>query len=58
MQKALFIKHSEAGIPTPDICRKTGLSYTTTSNCKKRYGGLMKSEMQRLKYLKNENARR
>ena len=40
-----------------EICRKAGISQATYFNWKKRYGGLMPSEMRRLKELEDENAR-
>jgi len=56
-QKALIIKQGESGIPVAEICRKAGISQATYFNWKKRYGGLMPSEMKRLKELEDENAR-
>ncbi|MEP0313931.1 MAG: transposase, partial [Hyphomonas sp.] len=50
-QKAFIIKQGEAGIPVAEICRKAGISQATYFNWKKRYGGLMPSEMRRLKEL-------
>jgi putative transposase len=38
-----------------DICRKTGISQATYFNWKKRYDGLLPSEMRRLKQLEDEN---
>lgn len=55
-QKAFIIKQGESGIPVADICRKAGISQATFFNWKKRYGGLMPSEMKRLKELEDENA--
>ena len=56
-QKALINKQGEAGIPVAEICRKAGISQATFFNWKKRYGGLMPSEMRRLKELEDENSR-
>jgi putative transposase len=56
-QKAFIIKQGESGIPVAEICRKAGISQATYFNWKKRYGGLMPSEMKRLKELEDENAR-
>ena len=50
-QKAFFIKQGEAGIPVAEICRKAGISQATFFNWKKCYGGLIPSEMRRLKEL-------
>jgi putative transposase len=56
-QKAFIIKQGESGIPVAEICRKAGISQATYFNWKKRYGGMMPSEMKRLKELEDENAR-
>ena len=56
-QKAFVIKQGESGIPVAEICRKAGISQATYFNWKKRYGGLMPSEMKRLKELEDENTR-
>lgn len=40
-----------------EICRKAGIGQATYFNWKKRYGGLMPSEMGWLKELQDENAR-
>ena len=56
-QKAFILKQGEQGTPVAEICRKAGISQATYFNWKKRYGGLMPSEMKRLKELEDENAR-
>jgi len=38
-----------------DICREAGISQATYFNWKKRYDGLLPSEMRRLKQLEDEN---
>jgi len=48
-QKAFVIKQGEEGTPVSEICRKAGISQ------KKKYGGLMPSEMRRLRELEDEN---
>ena len=40
-----------------EICRKTGISQATYYNWKKKDGGLMPSEMKRLRQLEEENGR-
>jgi putative transposase len=40
-----------------EICRKAGISQATYFNWKKKYDGLLPSEMKRLKQLEDENAR-
>ena len=56
-QKAFIIKQGEAGTPVAEICRKAGISQATYFNWKKKYAGLMPSEMRRLRELEQENAR-
>ena len=53
-QKALIIKQSEEGTPVAEICRKTGISQATCFNWKKKYAGLLPTEM---KQLEDENGR-
>ena len=40
-----------------EICRKAGISQATDFNWKKKYAGMMPSEMKRLRELEQENAR-
>lgn len=47
----------EEGTPVAEICRKAGISQATYFNWKKRYAGLMPSEMRRLRELEDENNR-
>lgn len=52
--------HSEAGggrASVAEICRKAGISAATSFNWKKRYDGLLPTEMRRLKSLEDENAK-
>lgn len=56
-QKAFILKQGADGIPVAEICRKAGISQATYFNWKKKYAGLMPSEMKRLKQLEEENAR-
>lgn len=56
-QKAFIIKQGEDGTPVAEICRKAGISQATYFNWKKKYAGLMPSEMRRLRELEQENAR-
>lgn len=39
------------------MCRKTGIAEATFYNWRKKYAGLLPSEMKRLKMLDEENAR-
>ncbi len=56
-QKAFIIRQGEEGTPVADICRKAGISQATYFNWKKKYAGLMPSEMRRLRDLEEENSR-
>lgn len=56
-QKAFIIKQGEDGTPVAEICRQAGISQATYFNWKKKYAGLMPSEMRRLRELEDENGR-
>ncbi|AOL22405.1 putative transposase [Erythrobacter litoralis] len=56
-QKAFVIKQGEEGTPVAEICRKAVHSQATYFNWKKKYAGLMPSEMRRLRELEDENSR-
>jgi len=56
-QKAFIIKQGEEGTPVAEICRKAGISQATYFNWKKKYAGLLPSEMKRLKQFEDENSR-
>ena len=56
-QKAFIIRQGEDGAPVADICRKAGISQATYFNWKKKYAGMMPSEMKRLRELEDENGR-
>jgi putative transposase len=43
--------------PIAEICRKAGISQATYFHWKKKYDGLLPSEMRRLKQLEDENAK-
>jgi putative transposase len=56
-QKAFILKQGADGVPVADICRKAGISPATYFNWKKKYDGLLPTEMKRLKQLEDENGR-
>lgn len=56
-QKAFILKQGEEGLAVAEVCRKAGISQATQFNWKKKYAGLLPSEMRRLKQLEDENAR-
>ena len=56
-QKAFILKQGTDGMPVADICRKAGISQATYFNWKKKYDGLLPTEMRRLKQLEDENGK-
>jgi putative transposase len=56
-QKAFIIKQGEDGTVVAEICRKAGISSATYFNWKKKYAGLLPTEMKLLKQLEDENNR-
>lgn len=56
-QKAFIIKQGVDGTPVAEVCRKAGISQATYFNWKKKWGGLMPSEMKRLREMEDENKR-
>ena len=56
-QKAFIIKQGEDGTPIAEICRKAGISQATYFNWKKKYAGMMPSEMRRMRESEQENLR-
>ena len=56
-QKAFILKQGNDGVPVAEICRKAGISQATYFNWKKKYDGLLPTEMRRLKQLEEENGK-
>lgn len=56
-QKAFILKQGADGMPVADICRKAGISQATYFNWKKKYDGLLPTEMRRLKQLEDDNTK-
>ena len=56
-QIAFVLRQAEEGPSVEEVCRKAGISTATFYTWKKKYGGLMPSEMKRLKQLEADNAR-
>ena len=56
-QKAFIIRQGDEGTSVAEICRKAGISQATYFNWKKKYSGMMPSEMRRLRELEEENNR-
>jgi putative transposase len=51
------LKQAEEGTPIGEVCRKAGISDATFYNWRKRYAGLMPSEMKRLRQPEEENGK-
>ena len=56
-QIAFILKQGDEGVPVAEVCRKAGISDATFYNWRKKYAGLMPSEMRRLRQLEEENAK-
>ena len=56
-QIAFILRQAEEGTRVEEVCRKAGISQQTHYRWRKKHGGLMPSEMRRLKQLEEENAR-
>lgn len=56
-QIGFVLRQAEDGVPIGEVCRKAGIAEATFYNWRKKYGGLMPSEMKRLKQLEEENAK-
>jgi putative transposase len=50
-QIAFVLRQAEEGTPVAEVCRKAGISEASFYAWRKRYSGLMPSEMKRLKKL-------
>lgn len=56
-QKAFILKQGADGVPVSEICRRAGISQATYFNWKKKYDGLLPTEIKRLKFLEEENTK-
>ena len=56
-QIAFVLKQAEDGAAVAEVCRKAGISDATFYNWRKKYTGLMPSEMKRLRQLDDENTK-
>ena len=56
-QIAFILRQAEEGTSVEEVCRKAGVSQQTYYRWRKKYGGLMPSEMKRLKQLEEENGK-
>jgi putative transposase len=56
-QIAFVLKQAEEATAVGEVCRKAGISEATFYTWRKRYAGLMPSEVKRLRQLEEENAK-
>ncbi len=56
-QIVAILREHQAGASVTEVCRRHGVSEQTIYRRKQKYGGLVSSEVQRLKALESENAR-
>jgi len=56
-QIAFILKQADDGVSVEDTCPKAGISIQTYYRWRQKYGGLMPSEMKRLRQLEEENTR-
>ena len=52
-----ILAEGDAGLEVAEIWRKAGISQATYFNWKKKYDGLLPTEMKRLKFLEDENSK-
>ncbi len=50
-----ILKESEAGISTPELCRKYGISKNTFYNWRSKYSGMELSDLKKMRELEDEN---
>ncbi len=56
-QVAMILRQADEGATIGEVCRMAGISEATFYVWRKKYAGLMPSEMKRLKQLEDENGR-
>ena len=56
-QIAFILRQADEGTPITEVCRKAGISESTFYNWRTKYGGLLPSEMKRLRQLEEENGK-
>lgn len=56
-QIAFALKQAETGTPIAEIIRRMGVKQSTFYSWKQKYGGLLPSEVKKLKQLEEENTR-
>ena len=56
-QIAFALKQAELGASISDVCRKLGIAEQTFYRWGSKYGGMLPSDMKRLRQLEEENAK-
>jgi putative transposase len=56
-QITFALKQAEQGVPVAEITRRLGIAEATFYRWKQKYGGLMPSEVRKMKQLEEENTR-
>ena len=56
-QIAFILRQAEEGTSVAEVCRKAGISQATFYSWRKKYAGLLPTEMRRLKQLEDENGK-
>ena len=56
-QIAFALQQAEDGTPVAEVCRKLGVTEQSFYRWKKKYGGMLPSDMKKLKQLEEENAK-
>lgn len=56
-QIPFILRQAEEGTAIAEVCRKAGISEATFYTWRKRYGGMMPSEVKRLRQLEEENGK-
>jgi putative transposase len=55
-QIVAILAESEAGVKTPELCRRYGINKNTFYKWKGKYGGMQTSDVRRLRQLEDENS--
>ena len=56
-QIVFILKQAEDGTAISEVCRRAGISDATFYNWRKKYSGLLPSQMRRLRQLEEENGK-
>lgn len=54
-QITFVLKQAELGTPVDEVCRKIGISEQTFYRWRSKYGGMLPSDVKKLKQLEEEN---